>query len=94
MTNMSYCRFENTLGDLRDCKEQLEMLLAGDADTEAMSSPQERRARIQLIVECFELVELFQCAGIDGDEADMQRVVERVVQENEETCEEAKEEVE
>jgi len=87
MTNMSYCRFENTLGDLRDCKEQLEMLLVGDADTGAMSSPQERRARIQLIVECYELVELFKDAGIDGDELDLQRTIERVVQQSEEACE-------
>ena len=91
MTNMSYCRFENTLNDLRDCKDQLEMLLAGDADTGAMSSLQERRARIQLIVECYELVELFKNAGIDGDEADLQRVVERVVQENEDAIPESNE---
>ena len=24
MANMSYCRFENTLGDLQDCQEALE----------------------------------------------------------------------
>jgi hypothetical protein len=23
MANMSYCRFENTLGDLRDCREAM-----------------------------------------------------------------------
>lgn len=26
MTNMSYCRFQNTLGDLRDCKHTLDEL--------------------------------------------------------------------
>ncbi len=24
MANMSYCRFENTIGDLRDCREAIE----------------------------------------------------------------------
>lgn len=87
MTNMSYCRFENTLGDLRDCKDQLELLLAGDPSVDPMSSQQERWARIQLIEQCFELVELFQDAGIDGNEANLHRTIERVVQQSEEACE-------
>ena len=28
MSNMSYCRFENTLSDLNDCIDQIEMLAA------------------------------------------------------------------
>lgn len=31
MANMSYCRFENTYSDLRDCVMQLELLTGGDA---------------------------------------------------------------
>ena len=30
MANMSYCRFENTAGDLADCKEALQELLNGE----------------------------------------------------------------
>jgi hypothetical protein len=30
MSNMSYCRFENTMSDLADCQEQLRMLLDGE----------------------------------------------------------------
>lgn len=31
MANMSYCRFENTYSDLRDCVMALELLTGGDA---------------------------------------------------------------
>ena len=30
MANMSYCRFQNTLGDLRDCAEHLDDALSYD----------------------------------------------------------------
>jgi inorganic pyrophosphatase/exopolyphosphatase len=32
MSNMSYCRFENTASDLRDCRRALERLLRGEAE--------------------------------------------------------------
>lgn len=32
MSNMSYCRFENTVSDLRDCEDALEGLLNADSD--------------------------------------------------------------
>jgi hypothetical protein len=44
MGNMSYCRFENTLGDLQDCEEHL-------FDTEELSES-EKRARKRLIELC------------------------------------------
>jgi hypothetical protein len=44
MANMSYCRFENTLRDLRDCERALE-------DGEELSES-ERRARDELISLC------------------------------------------
>lgn len=47
MGNMSYCRFQNTLTDLRDCKENL---CEDDLSTE------ERRARKLLIKICREIV--------------------------------------
>ena len=31
MANMSYCMFENTYSDLRDCVMRLELLTGGDA---------------------------------------------------------------
>ena len=31
MANMSYCRFENTYSDLRDCVMHIELLTGGDA---------------------------------------------------------------
>lgn len=31
MSNMSYCRFENTARDLDDCQEALEELIGGEA---------------------------------------------------------------
>lgn len=35
MSNMSYCRFENTLRDLRDCEDALQEMV--DRDTEKLS---------------------------------------------------------
>jgi len=46
MANMSYCRFQNTLNDLRDCFEN-----AGDFDDKTLSKD-ERHAFIQLVKLC------------------------------------------
>ena len=43
MGNMSYCRFQNTLNELRDCEEHI-----GDEDL----SDDEEKARQKLIVLC------------------------------------------
>jgi hypothetical protein len=43
MANMSYCRFRNTLTDLKDCYDNL-----WDEDL----SPEEERARERLIIVC------------------------------------------
>jgi hypothetical protein len=43
MSNMSYCRFSNTVGDLRDCYENMDV---GDL------SEEETRARKRLIKLC------------------------------------------
>lgn len=45
MSNMSYCRFRNTLGDLQDCYDAM-----SDDDTEL--SPEEMKARERLIKLC------------------------------------------
>lgn len=46
MANMSYCRFENTLADLRDCFENWD-----DAKEEDMST-HEQKAKINLLNLC------------------------------------------
>ena len=48
MSNMSYCRFKNTLGDLRDC---LDSLMDGSAFNKDMMDD-ERKARDNLISLC------------------------------------------
>lgn len=53
MANMSYCRFQNTLQDLRDCAEHI---LDDDLSRE------ETRARIALVDTCAEILETL---GVD-----------------------------
>lgn len=47
MPNMSYCRFRNTLADLRDCHEVL--------DEKESLSQEETKARDRLISLCIEI---------------------------------------
>ena len=44
--NMSYCRFRNTLNDLKDCQEALEEIMNGKGEA---LSPEELRAAKRLI---------------------------------------------
>ncbi len=48
MPNMSYCRFRNTLGDLRDCRDSLR---------EPIDNREEREARIDLVMLCKEILD-------------------------------------
>lgn len=48
MANMSYCRFQNTLADLRDCYENIE----GHE-----LSAEEQRARVALVTLCKRIAE-------------------------------------
>ena len=57
MSNMSYCRFQNTLNDLQDCQENL-----FDEVSEA-----EERARKKLIQICIEIAEEFENYDEDED---------------------------
>lgn len=50
MSNMGYCRFQNTLPDLRDCQEALE-----DAGGVGELSDEEKRAAIRLVAICKEI---------------------------------------
>jgi hypothetical protein len=47
MSNMSYCRFRNTLADLDDCNDHISDDLSGD----------EEKARARLIKVCKEIAE-------------------------------------
>lgn len=49
MGNMSYCRFENTLADLRDCEQHI--------TDDLTDSPEEYRARKQLIRVCQDIID-------------------------------------
>lgn len=51
MSNMSYCRFQNTLNDLRDCHMNMD-----DPDS---LSPDEKKAREQLLQTCAEIINDF-----------------------------------
>jgi hypothetical protein len=86
MTNMSYCRFENTLADLRDCYEQIESLLEGDPETEQVTSDRERKARIALIELCFDVVARFEDEGVEADDNDLQGAIRDAVEQADEVC--------
>lgn len=61
MANMSYCRFQNTLRDLRDCAEHIL-----DPDL----SREETRARIALVDVCADILEEL---GVDFSREDADR---------------------
>ena len=47
MTNMSYCRFENTLDDLRDCQEALDAI---DGNLAELSKSEAAKANALILV--------------------------------------------
>lgn len=46
--NMSYCRFQNTLNDLRDCANVIEAKVSGDRE-EGDLSRDERQALVSMV---------------------------------------------
>lgn len=62
MANMTYCRFRNTLNDLRDCSEALDEI-GGDLDE---LPEEERRAAKRLIELCLQVGEGY--SEPEGDE--------------------------
>lgn len=58
MSNMSYCRFENTLRDLQDCAIALEENESEHGEPLAGLSDEERAAAIRLIVLCQQIAEI------------------------------------
>lgn len=78
MSNMSYCRFENTNDDLEDCRDALIGLIE---EQEGPLSSYELKAAKQLAVKCLEIVRMLaEHAGLtkldDLTDADMERAVE------------------
>ena len=59
MANMAHCRFQNTLGDLRDCSDYLD---------ETDLSEEEEKARKRLIKVCQSIVD--DAEYLDLDEED------------------------
>ena len=59
MSNMSYCRFQNTLSDLRDCYEHIE-----DDDL----SKEEDRARKNLVNLCRDILDVLGYEVIEPEE--------------------------
>jgi len=75
--NMSYCRFQNTASDFRDCLENLRTL---DPEDRHPNTDDERRSRAQLILDA---AILMQELGVDDvwDMHDVQRLVDALDQE-------------
>lgn len=63
MSNMSYCRFENTLHDLGDCLEALE---EGALDRRELSDS-ERESALELIEMCGEIYANFSKEAEDDE---------------------------
>lgn len=63
MSNMSYCRFRNTLGDLRDCRDALEEI-GGDLSE---LSADEQKAATALIKLCLTISDAFGEPPDDGE---------------------------
>jgi hypothetical protein len=67
MANMSYCRFQNTAGDLDDCQSALEDLV-NDEETKPLSR-EELAAAKRLLKTCIALVQLVaETADIETEE--------------------------
>ena len=63
MSNMSYCRFENTLNDLLDCECALRDLgydLDGKDEHDEPLSKSEHRAAKRLLQQCRSMAETFE----------------------------------
>jgi hypothetical protein len=59
MANMSYCRFHNTLEDLKDCR---------DAITDNDLSPAERKERLKLVRVCRQIVDEYESAEMEEED--------------------------
>jgi hypothetical protein len=62
MANMSYCRFQNTLSDLRDCYRHLDEM--GENGEEGELSKDEQAAAEELVALCTQVHEMY---GVEED---------------------------
>lgn len=78
MANMSYCRFRNTLGDLRDCFGALEDMTTDDPMKPL--SREEATAAEQLATTCLDILRLLcEISGEDlDDDLDPAKLVRRL----------------
>lgn len=67
MPNMSYCRFENTLSDLRDCAHHLD---DNDLPTDEFA------ARVELILLCQHIAEVTADDSVDSDDFIEDNIIE------------------
>jgi len=58
MPNMSYCRFQNTAPDLKDCLDEMDSLDAPD-EYSGENDKAEWRSRRRLIKYCVEIAECY-----------------------------------
>ena len=73
MSNMSYCRFENTLRDLQDCANALVENEGEFGDPLHDLSREERAAAIRLIALCADIGEVRADAEVLRDTIEAQR---------------------
>ena len=74
MSNMSYCRFENTTMDVQDC---INATNGGEINDLSRS---EQQAFVELVMQCKEIAEQFE----DQDEYELQDWIKEQQQEDEE----------
>lgn len=89
MSNMSYCRFQNTLRDFRDCANALRELEAGN---ESPLSDDELAAAKDLLAEAADLLEaVLENTGTDAemsvDADDVYRAVDAIQEQAEDMAE-------
>lgn len=64
MSNMSYCRFQNTLDDLMDCKEALDEM----TNWEEQLSGDEHRAMLKMVQLCGQIYRDYGMGDVDEDQ--------------------------
>lgn len=76
--NMSYCRFQNTATDLRDCRGALQDMR--DGNTDEPLSRDERDAAMHLVSICADILELIrEQAGIEEEPELADRHIEQAL---------------
>ena len=77
MSNMSYCRFQNTARDLHDCETSFEEMLNG---TDEPLSAEELGAAKRLVASCLNIIQLMSdSGGIDIEIDELDRKINTVI---------------